>query len=193
VYLRAAKTSARKGDIESFNKYIAKATTGVKEMNVVPPWKGTVFIKIVEAQLEAGDIDGAKKTVKEINDKHNLSWALYNIVKAQLEKNDISGAISTYYDINDTMNKSFACGQIASELVKKNKIEEAKKILLSMGNSSWEASAYREAARVFVETQHAKELASWLEEIPTSQARVCACIGAVDGIMKTEKDKLPVN
>lgn len=187
VYLRVAKNLAGKGDMEGYNKYIAKAIAGVKEINVIPLlWKGTVFVKIVEAQLETGDIEGAKKTAKEINDELNFSFALYNIVKAQLEKDDIVGAIATYQEITDTMNKSFACGQIASAFVKKGKIAEAKKILLNLGNSSREAEAYRQTASVFVEMGYTEELANWIDKIPTPQARVCACLGAVDGIRKAE-------
>ncbi len=187
IYLRVAKNSAEKGDMEGYNKYIAKAIAGVKEINVIPLlWKGTVFVKIVEAQLETGDIEGAKKTAKEIDDELNFSFALYNIVKAQLEKDDIVGAIATYREITDTMNKSFACGQIASAFVKKGKIAEAKKILLNLGNSSRESEAYRQTASVFVEMGYTKELANWIDKIPTPQARVCACLGAVDGIRKAE-------
>jgi len=189
VYLRVAKNLAGKGDMEGCNKYIAKAIAGVKEINDVPIWKGTVFIKIVEAQLETGDIQGAQKTAKEITEEHNLSWGLYNIVKAQLEKGDIAGAIVTYQEIADTMNKSFACGQIASAFVKKTKIAEAKKMLSTLGNSSREALAYRGTARVFVEMGHTEELANWLDKISTPQAKVCACIGAVDEIMKLGKSR----
>ncbi len=186
AYLCVAKNLAEKGAMEGYNKYIKKAIAGVKEINDVPIWKGVVFVKIVEAQLEAGDIEGAKKTVKEINDEHSLSWGLYNIVKAQLEKDDIVGAIATYREITDTMNKSFACGQIASAFVKKGEIAEAKKILLNLGNSSRESEAYRATASVFVEMGYTKELANWIDKIPTPQARVCACLGAVDGIRKAE-------
>ena len=189
VYLHAAKASARTGDVNNYNKYITKATDGVKEINDVPIWKGTVFMKIVETQLEAGDIEGAKKTAKEISDKLNLSWALYNIVKTQLEKDDIVGAVTISQEITDTMNKSFASGEIASTFVKKGKIADARKILLNMGNSSWEAQAYRRTAKVFVETGHAEELANWLNEIPSPQARVYVCVGAVDGIMKLAQNK----
>jgi hypothetical protein len=193
VYLRAANSLSKKGDIEGYNRYVAKAIKGVKEMNDTPVWKGAVFVKIVESQLEAGDIEGAKKTVKEINDEHNRSWALYNIVETQLDKGDIAGAMATYREITGTMNKSFACGQIASALVKKSKIPEAKQILLSLGTSSIESEAYRVTARAFVEMGYTKELANWLDEIPTPQAKVCACIGAVHGIMKPEKNKPSVN
>ena len=189
VYLSAAKASARAGDIANYNKYIAKATEGVKEINDVPIWKGTVFTRIVDAQLEAGDIEGAKKTANEIKEELNLSWALFNIVQAQLKKGDIEGAVATSMEITDTMNKSFACGEIASAFVKKGEIADAKKILLNMGNSSWEAQSYRRAAEAFVETGHAEDLANWLNEIPSPQARVYACIGAVDGIMKLAKNK----
>jgi uncharacterized protein HemY len=187
VYLCAAKASARTGDTENYNKYIAKATEGVKEINDIPIWKGTVFIGIVDAQLEAGDIEGAKKTAKEIKEEHNHSWALYNIVETQLKKGDIEGAVTTSKDIMYTMNKSFACGEIASAFVKKGELTEAKKVLLRLGNSSREAEAYRRTAKAFVETEHAEELANWLNEIPSPQARVYACIGAVDGIMKPGK------
>jgi thioredoxin-like negative regulator of GroEL len=193
VYLRIANSLAKKGDINGYNRYVAKAIEGVKEMNDIPVWKGAVFVKIVESQLEAGDIEGAKTTVKEINDELNHSWALYNIVKTQLDKDDIAGAMATYREITSAMNKSFACGQIASALVKKGKMPEAKQILLTLGTSAIEAEAYRGTARVFVEMGYTKELANWLDEIPTPQAKVCACIGAVDGIMKTEKSKLSVN
>ena len=135
VYLRAAKTAARAGDMESYNRYISKATAGVKKINDTPIWKSMVFKKIIEAQLEAGDIEGAKKTAKEINGEHSFPWAMYNIVKTQLKKGDIAGAVITSQQITDTMNKSFACGQIASAFVKKSKISEAKKILSSLGNS----------------------------------------------------------
>jgi|GEM_PF-2594430 len=189
VYLCAAKASARTGDVNNYNKYITKATEGVKEINDIPLWKGTVFKKIVDAQLEANDIEGAKKTVKEIKEELNRSWALFNIVKTQLKKDDIEGAVTTSRQITDTINKSFACGEIASAFVKKGRIAEAEKILLNMGNSSWEAQAYRWAAKVFVETGHTKELANWLNDIPSPQARVYACIGAVEGIMELAKNK----
>jgi tetratricopeptide (TPR) repeat protein len=194
LYLNVANALAKKGDTKGYKKYIAKAIDGVKEINVVPAlWKGTIFIKIIDAQLKAGDIDGAKITVKEINDEHNYSWGLFNIVNAQLEINDVNGAITTYREIKDTMNKSFACGKIASAFVKKGNIDKAKQILSDLGNSPIEAEAYRQTARVSVETGHAKELASWLEKMPTPQAKVAGCIGAVDGILKTEKNKHPVN
>ncbi|MFA6185636.1 MAG: hypothetical protein WC770_00265 [Phycisphaerae bacterium] len=189
VYLSAAKASARTGDVNNYNKYITKAIDGVKEINDMPVWKGVVFTKIVDAQLEAGDIEGAKKIVKEIKEDINRTWALFNIVKTQLKKDDIEGAVTTSRQITDTMNKSFACGEIASAFVKKGQIAEAKKILLNMGNSSWEAQAYRRAATVFVETGHTEELANWLNEMPSPQARVYACIGAVDGIMELAKNK----
>lgn len=188
VYLHVAKNLAVKGDMEGYNKYIAKAIAGVKEINDVPIWKGVVFVKIVEAQVEAGDIEGAKKTAKEITDELNLSWGLYNILKAQLEKDDIAGAIATYQQITYTMTKSFACRQIASAFVKKGEIAEAKQILSALGNSSREAEAYRGTAKVFVEMGYTEELANWLiNEMPSPQARVCACIGAVDGIIKPGK------
>jgi thioredoxin-like negative regulator of GroEL len=112
---------------------------------------------------------------------------LFNIVKAQLEKGDIEGAVTTLKDITDTMNKSFACGEIASAFVKKGELAEAKKLLLGLGDSSREAEAYRRTATAFVENGHAAELANWLDEMPTAQARICACIGAVDGIMELAK------
>lgn len=189
VYLCAAKASAKIGDVENYDKYIAKATEGVKEINDVPIWKGTIFTRIVDAQLEANDIEGAKKTVKEIKEEHNLSWALFNIVKTQLEKGDIEGAVTTSKEITYTMNKSFACGEIASAFVKKGELAEAKIVLLRLGNSSREAEAYRRTATAFVETGHVEELANWLNEMPSPQARVYACIGAVDGIMKHKKSR----
>ncbi|MBN2455267.1 MAG: hypothetical protein JXB29_01815, partial [Sedimentisphaerales bacterium] len=189
VYLCVAKASAQTGDVENYNKYITKATEGVKEINDVPVWKGTIFIGIVDAQLEANDIEGAKKTVKEIKEEHNRSWALFNVVKTQLEKGDIEGAVTTSKEIMDTMNKSFACGEIASAFVKKGELTEAKKVLLCLGNSSREAEAYRRTATAFVETGHVEELANWLNEIPSPQARVYACTGAVDGIMKHRKNR----
>ncbi len=45
----------------------------------------------------------------------------------------------------------------------------------------------RRTASVFVEMGYTKELANWLDKISTPQARVCACIGAVTGIMKIEE------
>ena len=90
------------------------------------------------------------------------------------------------------MNKAFASGEIATALVKKGSIDKAKQILSEMGNSPKETEAYRRTARVFVETQHSKELADWLEKIPSPQAKVAACIGAVDAILKIEKNKNPV-
>jgi len=189
VYLRAAKAAAKAGDMENYNKYIAKATAGVKPIKDSPVWGGVVFTRIIEAQLEAGDIEGAKKSAKElVGDKYNLPWALYNIAKAQIEKDDITGAVTTAQKIADPMNKSFAYGAIASAFVKKNQLADAKKILSGMGNSSWEVQAYRQTAKAFVETGHTKELANWLNDIPSPQARACACIGAVDGIMKSEKE-----
>ena len=194
IYLHVANALAKRGDTDGYQKYIDKAVNGVKEINVVPPmWKGTGFIKIIDAQLKANDIAGAKKTVKEIDDEHNLSWGLFNIVQAQLEINDVDGAITTYRKIKDPMNKSFACGEIASALVKKGSIDKAKQILSDMGNSPKETEAYRRTAREFVETQHSKELADWLEKIPSPQAKVAACIGAVDDILKIEKNKNPAN
>lgn len=189
VYLCAAKASARTGDVENYNKYIAKATEGVKEINDVPIWKGTIFIRIVDAQLEADDIEGAKKTAKKIKEERNRSWALFNVVKTQLEKGDMEGAVTTSKEIMDTMNKSFACGWIASAFVKKGELAEAKKVLLRLGNSSREAEAYRRTATAFVETGYSKELANWLNEMPSPQARVYACIGAVDGIMKHRESR----
>ena len=189
IYLRVAKNLAQKGDMEGYNKYIAKATAGVKGIKDIPVWKGIAFKNIVEAQLETGDIEGAKKTAKNINDELNFSWALFNIVKAQLEKDDIAGALETYQGITYTMNRSFACGQIASAYVKKGKIAEARQILSGLGNSSREVEAYRRTASVFVEMGYAKELVNWLDKIPTPQAKVSVCIGAADGIMKTEKEK----
>lgn len=189
VYLCVAKTSAKTGDVENYNKYITKATEGVKEINEMPIWKGTIFTRIVDAQLEANDIEGAKKTIKEIKEEHNHSWALFNIVKTQLKKGDIEGAVTTSKEIMDTMNKSFACGEIASAFVKKGELAEAKKVLLHLGNSSREAEAYRRTATAFVETGYAEKLANWLDEMPSPQARVSACIGAVDGIMKHRKSR----
>ena len=188
MYFHIAKKLAEEGNIKGYNKYAAKAIKSVKEMNDTPVWKGVAFKGIVDAQLEAGDIEGAKKTAKEIKEDHNHSWALYNIVKTQLEKDDIVGAIATYKEIAYARNKSFACGRIASAYVKKGEIAKAKQILSSLGNSPKEAEAYRETAMVFVETGHAEELADWLDEISTPKARVYACIGAVHGIMK-QKNK----
>lgn len=189
VYLGAAKTSARNGDAESYNKFIAKAIEGVKEINDTPVWKDAVFIRIVDAQLEAGDIEGAKKTINEMKEEYNRSSGLYNIVIAQLKKGDIEGAVTTSKDIADTMNKSFAYGEIASAFVKRGELIEAQKVLLGLGNSSREAQAYHWTAMTFVEAGHMEELAKWLNDIPTPQARVYACIGAVNGIMKLADSK----
>ncbi len=82
------------------------------------------------------------------------------------------------------MNKSFAFGEIASAFVKNGELNEAKKMLLLLGDSSKEAEAYRRTATAFIEAGYSKELADWLIEIPTPQARVFACIGAVDSIIK---------
>lgn len=193
-YLHVANALAKKGDAEGYQKYITKAIDGVKVINVVPPvWKGMVFTRIIDAQLEVNDIAGAKKTVKEITDEHGHSWGLYNIVNAQLKIYDIDGAITTYHEIKFPEYKSFACGDIASEFIKKGNIEKAKQILNDVGNSPTEIQVYRQTAGVFVETQHLKELADWLEQIPSPQAKVAACIGAVDAILKIEKNKNPVN
>jgi tetratricopeptide (TPR) repeat protein len=193
IYLRVANALAKKGDTEGYQKYIAKAVNGVKDINVVPNvWKGVVFIRIIDAQLEVNDITGAKKTTKEIDDEYNHSWGLYNIIEAQLKINDIDGAITTYREIKNPENKSFACGSIGSAFVKKGNIDKAMQILSDLGDSRVETGIYTQTAGVFMETQHSKELAGWLEKMPSPQAKVAACIGAVNGILKG-KNKHPVN
>jgi len=187
VYLRVAKNLAEKNDIKGYNKYISKAIASVKTINVIPVWKGMIFGTIIELQLETGDIEGAKKTAKEINDELTFSYSLYNIVNAQIKKDDFAGAMATYRKITHTTNKSFACTEIACAFVKKNEIAKAKQILSSLGDSSKEAAAYRETAKAFVEMGKTKELANWLSKISTPQARVYACIGAVDGMRKESK------
>ena len=185
VYLRVAMNLAKKNDIEGYNKYIAKAIASVKQIDIMPLWKGVLFVNIIVVQLEASDVNGAKQTAKEISNEMDFSYALYNIVNAQLENDDTVGAVATYREMTHASSKSSACGLIASAFIKKDDIAKAKQMLSSSGNSSREAMAYRDAAKVFVEMGKTKELANWLNEIPTPQARVLACLGAIDGIRAT--------
>lgn len=61
VYLRAANNLAGKGDLEGYNKYIAKAITGVKGINNVPIWKSMVFMKTSNHNLKQATLMELKK------------------------------------------------------------------------------------------------------------------------------------
>jgi len=185
LYLKTAAFLTKRGDADAGRQRIAWARKAILEM---PEASGLLKMMLVPtligAQIEAGDLVGARKTLDDIELDFSRSQAASRVAVALIKAKNHEMAVDVADRITHSTGKGRAVGAVAAEWIRGGQLGSAKTLLNKLGTSSEDVEAYREVGKTMTELGRGGELQQWIAEMPTAAARVYACIGAAESFSK---------
>lgn len=189
--VQIAEELAKRKDIAGYRKHIKLAQDALASVKPEALIMQSFLVSfVVRAQLEAGDIAGAKATIAmpEIG-ALSREYETNEIVRKLVEAGDTADAIATAEPIKD---KAYAYGLISAKLVERGKVTDAIGLVSTADNESIKEDfgmLYEPAPRQLAKTRRQADLVKWIESMPTPEAKIYAYLGAAQGIESLSKDQ----
>jgi tetratricopeptide (TPR) repeat protein len=181
---------------------IAQANTGdfVAATNTAMATSATtvtrthLLIKIVEAQMQAHEVAGARRSLRQaslaaLQIEANLTKAiqLRTVAEMQADAGDPTEALRTARLIDDDISRAFALSKAVSALATTGKLAEARKAADEIGQELPKAQALSEIACAQAAGGDYVGALRWANALTSPRLRVMALCGIAKGLTKRAK------
>jgi lipopolysaccharide biosynthesis regulator YciM len=184
-YLTIALLLAKKGDRKGSLVRLAKARDAITGL---PPRAGITKMllhgALVGAQITVGDLDGARRTLGQLQPAFSRSQAAAHLAVALIASGNVKSGLEVAELVTDPVGRGRARGAVTSALVRAGDLPAAKAMLQKIGDGKDDVEAFRAASQAMVQTGRARELHAWLSDITSNTARAYLCMGVAEPLRK---------
>lgn len=184
LYLEVARELAKRGDLEGAKLRVAQATESILSLAPMTGLSKSMLVqRLVNTQIEIGDLEGARTMLKGIEDPFPRSMPAGMLAAAFAKSGDVRSALDLATMIEGSHGgKGTYHRQVLEALVERGEILATKQVLAGMVDPADQESAYRTVGRAMTKSGRGAELDKWLPEMPSNVARAAACMGAAEAI-----------
>lgn len=190
-YMETARLLKEAGDEAGARDRVAKAIAAAKAIKSPGLGKMLLSARLVRAQAELGDPEGAQANTSLFDTDLMLASAKGDLAASYILSGNVDKGLELAQELTEGQNYAYGTQRVAIALIRAKRFDKLAEYLPLIPAAGHDVRTFRKIAHELVKSGNARLLDSLLGSIPSNAARTQACLGAYSQLRAETRPRHP--